>query len=72
MFCSLQTAQSLVSSEFAKNESIKAAEYDLTAMTNATLIRYLEKILDVGISGYSDTAVLERVILFYCNILNPT
>lgn len=58
---SIQTAQSLISSEFAKNESKKAAVFDLSAVEDPSLVRYIEKILDVGISGYDDQAVLERV-----------
>ncbi|WAR05365.1 ACE-like protein [Mya arenaria] len=55
------TELSLQWSEFAKNESVKASEFDLNAITDASLKRQIEKILDVGISGYEDTSVLNKI-----------
>lgn len=60
---------SLLFSEFSKNESIKAAEFDVTALNNESLKRQINMILDVGTSGYEDTAVLKRVNLYLPNHL---
>lgn len=52
---------SLKFSEFSKNESIVAAQFNISAMTDASLIRQLNMILDDGIPGYEDTEVLKRI-----------
>ncbi|KAL4228517.1 hypothetical protein ACF0H5_011565 [Mactra antiquata] len=55
------TALSLKWSEFAKNESEKAKIYNISALTDGNLARQLNMILDVGISGYDDSEVLEKI-----------
>ena len=47
---------------------MKAAEFDLTAVTSDDLKRQVNKILDVGIDGYQDTEALRTVGTFvrYC------
>ncbi|XP_052287078.1 angiotensin-converting enzyme-like [Dreissena polymorpha] len=48
-------------SDFNKKEASEAAKFNLSAMTNASLIRQINKILDVGISGYNDSDVLRKI-----------
>ncbi|XP_060560750.1 angiotensin-converting enzyme-like [Ruditapes philippinarum] len=55
------TERSLVSSDFSKNESEIAAVFDLNAITDESLKRQINKILDVGISGYEDKEVIKRI-----------
>ncbi|XP_052258696.1 angiotensin-converting enzyme-like [Dreissena polymorpha] len=55
------TEMSLQWSDFAKKEALEAAKFNLSAMTNASLIRQINMILDVGISGYQDSDVLRKI-----------
>ncbi|XP_052212999.1 angiotensin-converting enzyme-like isoform X2 [Dreissena polymorpha] len=55
-------------SHFNKKEASKAAKLDISAMTNASLIRQINKILDVGISGYKDSDVLRKIAEIEANM----
>lgn len=57
-------------SDFNKKEASEAAKFNISEMTNASLIRMINKILDVGYSGYHDNDVLRKIAEIEAEILN--
>ena len=58
-------------SDFNKKEASEAAKFNISEMTNASLIRMINKILDVGYSGYHDNDVLRKVNISTTDLYVP-